>query len=198
VPWEVPYLPIDPKDVGRSYESVVRVNSQSGKGGIAHVLKSSYGLDLPRAMRVELARIVQQVTDSNGSELTAQQIRKIFDEEYLQCERPRLLVKEYQAVTDGPRTRLEALVVHDDGRQNLLTGSGEDLGQALAAALGAGGLAIELAELTYHQVTDHVGTRTAAYAQIQLDGKTLHGAALDSHQQTALLHSVLSAVNRAR
>ncbi|MFF1342472.1 2-isopropylmalate synthase [Streptomyces sp. NPDC058290] len=198
VAWDVPYLPIDPKDVGRTYESVVRVNSQSGKGGVAHVLKSAYGLDLPRGMRVELARQVQQVADGDGIELTSRELRAIFADMYLECEHPSLLLKEFQLTGDGSTATVEALVVDADGREERLTGSGEDAAAAYAAALAGGGLAVEIADTTGHALTDSLGPRYAAYAQISLDGTTGYGAAIAGDEESARLGAITSAVNRAR
>ncbi|UQA94904.1 2-isopropylmalate synthase [Streptomyces halobius] len=197
VPWDVPYLPIDPKDVGRTYESVVRVNSQSGKGGVAHVLKSAYGLDLPRGMRVELARQVQQVADGDGVELTSRELRAVFAEMYLDFARPALLLKEFQLTSEGDTTDIDALVVHGEGREKRLAGSGADAAGAYVDALAGTGLAVEIAEITGHVVSDSLGTRYAAYAQIGLDGATRYGAAIAGDEASARLGAVTSAVNRA-
>ncbi|MGW1429732.1 2-isopropylmalate synthase [Streptomyces sp. NPDC002431] len=195
VPWDVPYLPIDPKDVGRTYESVVRVNSQSGKGGVAHVLKSAYGLDLPRGMRVELARRVQQVADGNGVELTSRDLRALFAETYL--DRPGLLLKEFRVSAEGDSAHVEALVVRRDGREERLTGSGADTPAAYADALSGTGPAVRVSEVTGHIINDHLGTRYAAYAQIGVAGTVWYGAAIADSEETARLNAVTSAVNRA-
>ncbi|MFJ2111355.1 MULTISPECIES: 2-isopropylmalate synthase [unclassified Streptomyces] len=197
VAWNVPYLPIDPKDVGRSYESVVRVNSQSGKGGVAHVLKSAYGLDLPRGMRVELGRRVQRVADGDGIELTSRELRAIFAEMYLEFERPAVLLKEFQLTREGDTVAVNALIVHGDGREKRLTGLGADPTAAYADALAATGRTVEITEVTGHAVDDGLGTRYAAYAQIVLDGTTRYGAAITGDEESARLGAVTSAVNRA-
>ncbi|WP_434093567.1 2-isopropylmalate synthase [Streptomyces bacillaris] len=197
VAWDVPYLPIDPKDVGRTYESVVRVNSQSGKGGVAHVLKSAYGLDLPRGLRMELARQVQQVADDDGGELTARELRAIFAQTYLDFERPALLLKEFQLTGVEGTAAIEALVVLEDGREKRLAGSGPDAAAAYADALSGGGLAVEITEVTGHVLQDGFGTRYAAYAQVALDGTTRYGAAIAGDQESARLGAVTSAINRA-
>ncbi|MEE1927333.1 2-isopropylmalate synthase [Streptomyces sp. TRM 70351] len=199
VPWDVPYLPIDPKDVGRTYESVVRVNSQSGKGGIAHVLNSAYGLDLPRALRVELARLVQTVADGDGTELTSRRLWEVFDAEYLNPARPHLLLKEHQVTReeDG-RTSVHALLVRPGGQEATVRGHGPGAAAAFTAALSADGLPVALEELTHHPLPDGLGGRTAAYARVTVDGTAWHGAGLDADADTALLNAVLSAVNRAR
>ncbi|MFD4998672.1 2-isopropylmalate synthase [Streptomyces buecherae] len=197
VAWNVPYLPIDPKDVGRSYESVVRVNSQSGKGGVAHVLKSAYGLDLPRGMRVELGRRVQQVADGDGIELTSRELRAIFAEIYLEFERPAVQLKEFQLTREGDTVAVNALIVHGDGREKRLTGLGADPAAAYADALAATGRTVEVTEVTGHTVDDGLGTRYAAYAQIAVHGTTWYGAGIASDEESARLGAVTSAVNRA-
>ncbi|WP_406300158.1 2-isopropylmalate synthase [Embleya sp. NBC_00888] len=197
VAWNVPYLPIDPKDVGRSYESVVRVNSQSGKGGVAHVLKSAYGLDLPRGMRVELGRRVQRVADGDGIELTSRELRAIFAEIYLEFERPAVQLKEFQLTRERDTVAVNALIVHGDGREKRLTGLGADPAAAYADALAATGRTVEITEVTGHTVDDGLGTRYAAYAQIAVDGTTWYGAGIASDEESARLGAVTSAVNRA-
>ncbi|WTY66961.1 2-isopropylmalate synthase [Streptomyces sp. NBC_01410] len=197
-PWGVPYLAIDPKDVGRSYESVVRVNSQSGKGGIAHVLKSVYGLDLPRSMRMELARRVQRVADENGAELTSRRLWDVFSAEYLQADLPYLLLKEFRVAQEGEVSRVDVLLVRKDGREAQVSGWGQSVVAAFVDTLVRDGLSVELTDLVHHPLTDSQGARTAAYATLQVDGHVCHGAAIDGHQDAALLGAVLSAVNRAQ
>ncbi|MCI0386806.1 2-isopropylmalate synthase [Streptomyces sp. CNQ085] len=197
VRWDVPYLPIDPKDIGRTYESVVRVNSQSGKSGVAHVLKSAYGLDLPRSMRVELARLVQQVADGDGTELTSRELRAIFARTYLDFEAPALLLKEFHSTAGESATVVDALVVGRDGRESRLTGTGADAATAYADALTRHGVAAEVTELTAHPIGDSLGTGYAAYAQLTVSGAMWYGAALASDEESARLKAVTSAVNRA-
>ncbi|MFJ8313685.1 MULTISPECIES: 2-isopropylmalate synthase [unclassified Streptomyces] len=197
VPWDVPYLPIDPKDVGRTYESVVRVNSQSGKGGIAHILKSAYGLDLPRGMRVELGKRVQQIADGDGTELTSRELRAIFAQMYLDCERPVLQLKEFQATTGENATVVDALVIDRDGGEIRLSGTGAHAAAAYADALSGHGIAAELTELTAHPVSDSLGTGYAAYALLTMGGKAWYGAALAADEERARLDAITSAVNRA-
>ncbi|WKV76540.1 2-isopropylmalate synthase (plasmid) [Streptomyces sp. PCS3-D2] len=198
IPWDVPYLPIDPKDVGRTYESVVRVNSQSGKGGVAHVLKSVYGLDLPRGMRVELAKEVQAVADGDGIELTSRQLHAVFSRMYLDTDTPALVLKEFEATREAAATVVDALVVDASGLQTRITGTGPDIAAAYTAALAAHGIDAALTEITAHPVSDSLGTRYAAYARLALAGATWYGAALAGDEDTARLAAVTSAVNRAR
>ncbi|HEX5403469.1 MAG TPA: 2-isopropylmalate synthase [Pseudonocardiaceae bacterium] len=196
LPWQVPYLPIDPKDVGRTYESVVRVNSQSGKGGVAHVLRDRYGLDLPRDLRVEFARAVQRVTDDSGLELTSLRLWELFRDEYL-TQGGGLRLKEARERQQDAGTRLDAVLVAGDGREIDLTGTGPTRAAALTDAFTRAGFALDLLSLTDHTVADRSGTRTAAYAHISMAGTEAHGAGLDPSPAIAALHSALSAVNRA-
>jgi 2-isopropylmalate synthase len=198
IPWDVPYLPIDPKDVGRTYESVVRVNSQSGKGGVAHILKSVHGLDLPRGMRVELAKEVQRVADGDGTELTSRQLHAVFSRMYLDFESPAVMLKEFEATTGATTTVVDAFVVDRTGRETRLKGSGPGIAAAYTAALAAHGFDATLTEITSHPVSDRLGTRHAAYAQLSLSGTTWYGAALADDEDSARLAAVTSAVNRAR
>ncbi|GHF14197.1 2-isopropylmalate synthase [Streptomyces morookaense] len=194
--WEVPYLPIDPKDVGRSYESVVRVNSQSGKGGIAHILKNVYGLDIPRGLRVELARTVQKVADAEGIELTSRDLWAVLRREYLEQRPLGLLLKEFRTEARGGTTLVQASVVEADGRETSVEGTGADAADAFATAVARLGLDVALVTVTHHPLADNHGERTVAYAEMNVGGVTVHGVGLDPAPETALVNSVLSAVNR--
>ena len=194
--WEVPYLPIDPKDVGRTYESVVRVNSQSGKGGIAHILKNKYRLDLPRGLRMEFARTVQKITDERGIELNSLQLWEAFSNEYLQARGP-LLLKEFSAEPEEQRVRVKALLAMGDGHEIRLTGVGQGPAAALTDGLAGAGYPVQLRDLTEQVASDSVGARAAAYAEVLVAGTAAWGVALDTSPAGAALNSVLSAVNRA-
>ena len=196
IPWNVPYLPIDPKDVGRTYESVVRVNSQSGKAGISHVLKGAYGLDLPREMRVELAGQVQARADEHGTELTSAELWEIFTEAYMRSESPYLTLKEFQILPDGPGTRLDALVIRGDGRQEQFSGSGDTAVAVLAQELSRSGPAVEVTAVSHHSLEGGPAPRTAAYATLLIDGVVCHGAAVHLEEESARLHAVIAAANR--
>ncbi|MDF2255518.1 2-isopropylmalate synthase [Streptantibioticus ferralitis] len=193
LPWQVPYLPIDPKDVGRTYESVVRVNSQSGKGGIAQVLKTHYGLDLPRPMRIEFAHAVQAITDHTGTELTSRHLWEAFTETYLEP-RPWLLLKESAAEQTSSRsTTLQLFLVGPDGEETHLTGTGDDPVTATVKALQAGGHEVTLHGQTTHQTPDN---RTAVYAHLTYAGETVYSAGLHPDPATAAASAVLTGINR--
>ncbi|MFD7666785.1 2-isopropylmalate synthase [Streptomyces sp. NPDC059788] len=193
LPWQVPYLPIDPKDVGRSYESVVRVNSQSGKGGVAHVLKTHYGLDLPRPMRIEFARSVQAITDRTGTELTSRRLWESFTDLYLEP-RPWLLLKEATAEQSGPHgTTVQLLLVGPDGEEIRLTGTGADPVTAAVEALRAGGHQVILHEQSTQQAPDQ---RTVVYAHLTYAEESVHTAGLHPDSVTAAVSAVLNGINR--
>nr|WP_052287581.1 2-isopropylmalate synthase [Streptomyces sp. 769] len=196
LPWEVPYLPIDPKDVGRTYESVVRVNSQSGKGGVAHVLKTHYGLDLPRTLRVELAKAVQEVTDETGVEVSSRHLWEVFTETYLEP-RPGLLLKEVEESPQGNRVGVTVTLAEPGGRERELTGIGDQFSDALLDALAYLGHDIRLHQLTHHTVDDHATPRTAAYVQLTTGTSTAHGAGIDPDSHTAVATAVFNALNKA-
>jgi 2-isopropylmalate synthase len=194
--WSVPYLPIDPKDVGRTYESVVRVNSQSGKGGVAHILKSRYRLDLPRALRIEFARAVQKITDETGVEMNSWQLWEIFSNEYLRCETA-LSLKEFEEKHEDGRVRVVASLALAEGREERLTGTGTTPAAALADGLSRRGHPVELRDMESHMVDDPNGSRVVSYTEVSMRGVIAYGVGLDTSPPAAELHSVLSAVNRA-
>ncbi len=198
--WDVPYLPIDPKDVGRTYESVVRVNSQSGKGGIAHVLKNAYGMELPLSLRAELARRVQRVADDDGTELAPAHLWEIIQAEYLRADGPVVLVKEIDLAVGDEMTTVDALVVTADGGEVRIGGQATDPAAAFVDALTQIGLPVGLVGCSEHSLGGdqggEQGARTAAYAEVVFDGRTCNGIGIDADPATALLHAVASAVNR--
>jgi 2-isopropylmalate synthase len=196
LPWAVPYLPIDPRDVGRTYESVVRVNSQSGKGGIAHVLRTQYGLSLPVRLRAEFGKVVQRAADRSGAELNSRQLWETFQDEYL-YPNSSLLLKEFFQVCDGDQVRLEALVASADGREVQVAGAGPDAESAFADGLAQSGWPVQIREMTSHVLPDPADTRTAAYAEVLADGTTSYGAGLDLSPTRAALNAILAGISRA-
>ncbi len=193
LPWEVPYLPIDPHDVGRTYESVVRVNSQSGKGGIAHVLRDTRGFDLPRAMRMEFAKTIQKITDASGIEVNSRQLWDIFQSEYL-TPHGQLLVKEFRADEHAGRVHLETVLVTPDGQhaQVSATATAATVGAAYAEILADVGHPVELEDVTTHPI----GDQTVAYACLTLNGGTTYGAGQADTHTEAVIGALTSAVNR--
>ncbi|WP_329554955.1 2-isopropylmalate synthase [Streptomyces sp. NBC_00696] len=200
IEWAVPYLPIDPKDVGRSYEAVIRVNSQSGKGGIAYVLKNDHKLDLPRRMQIEFSKLIQAKTDAEGGEVTPKQIWATFEDEYLPNPENawgRIQVKTGQSTTDtdGVDTlKVEATV---DGVDTVLTGSGNGPISAFFDALGSVGIDVRLLDYQEHTMSEGASAQAASYIECAIDDKILWGIGIDANTTRASLKAVVSAVNRA-
>lgn len=200
IEWAVPYLPIDPKDVGRSYEAVIRVNSQSGKGGIAYVLKNDHKLDLPRRMQIEFSKLIQAKTDAEGGEVTGAAIWNVFQDEYLpNPENPwgRVQVKNNQSTTDtdGVDTlKVEATV---DGQDTVLTGSGNGPISAFFDALQSIGIDVRLLDYQEHTMSEGASAQAASYIECAIDGQVLWGIGIDANTTRASLKAVVSAVNRA-
>ncbi|MEV7679176.1 alpha-isopropylmalate synthase regulatory domain-containing protein, partial [Streptomyces sp. NPDC088341] len=200
VEWAVPYLPIDPKDVGRSYEAVIRVNSQSGKGGIAYVLKNDHKLDLPRRMQIEFSRIIQAKTDAEGGEVTPGQIWSVFQDEYLLTSRntrKRLVLRSAPASisTDGTDALTVAAVV--DGERVILTGKGNGPISAFVDALARVGIGIRVLDYSEHAMTEGARAQAASYVECAVEGQVLWGIGIDASATWASLGAVTSAVNRA-
>ncbi|MEO7195899.1 MAG: 2-isopropylmalate synthase [Pseudonocardiaceae bacterium] len=194
--WEVPYLPIDPKDVGRSYEAVIRVNSQSGKGGVAYVMKAEHQLDLPRRLQIEFSRIIQQHTDADGGEVSPQQIRDIFAEHYLDRRTP-LRVLRHRLTDDGEgQHEIRATVlVEDEERQ--ISGSGNGPIAAFVDALATLGFDVRVLDYFEHAMAAGDNAAAAAYVECSVSEEILWGVGLSGSILTASLNAVVSAVNRA-
>jgi 2-isopropylmalate synthase len=200
--WAVPYLPIDPKDVGRSYEAVIRVNSQSGKGGVAYLLKTDHNLDLPRKLQIEFSRVVQGHTDASGGEVTSDALWQIFMDEYLPATDPALKWGRFEL----KRMRTESNM---DGEVNLSvtlrdgTGELETLGigngpiSAFIDVLEKQGVSLRLLDYVEHTLAQGGDALAAAYIEIEIDGKNLWGVGIDGDISTASLKALISAVNRA-
>ena len=198
--WEVPYLPIDPADVGRTYEAVIRVNSQSGKGGIAYLLERDYGLALPRLLQIEFSQVIQRITDATGKELSAAEIHEAFDREYIAPTEPIGYVdhRAQHSAADGAVERLSARLVVD-GAQRECSGAGNGPVDAFIHALRAG-TGLDVHVLNYHEHATGSGEDATAVAYVQLrvgTDRTVYGVGLDPNIVTATLRAVVSAVNRA-
>ena len=198
--WEVPYLPLDPADVGRSYEAVIRVNSQSGKGGIAYLLEQDYGLVLPRRLQIEFSPIVQAVADRTGKELSPADIRGVFEDEYLARQAPYEVV-DYRTLPDrhvrGQRNITATVRVN--GAEREISGAGNGPVDAFLNALGQiGGNGIRLVDYSEHAIGHGADATAAAYVEIEVnDSGTLFGAGTDTNIVMASLRAITSAVNRA-
>ncbi|MEW2581345.1 2-isopropylmalate synthase [Streptomyces syringium] len=200
IEWAVPYLPIDPKDVGRSYEAVIRVNSQSGKGGIAYVLKNDHKLDLPRRMQIEFSRTIQAKTDAEGGEVTPQQIWSVFQDEYLPTpENPwgRIALRDTQTSTAGDGVDSLTVEAVLDGRDTVLTGTGNGPISAFFDALGSVGVDARLLDYSEHTMSEGASAQAASYIECVIDGVVLWGIGIDPNTTRASIKAVVSAVNRA-
>ena len=195
--WEVPYLPIDPADVGRSYDAVIRVNSQSGKGGVSYLLEQEHGLVLPRRLQIEFSRAIQRVTDETGSEVTASAVYDIFNKEYLEQETPWKLVRHRITGDAKPGTgkqfSIEVELEHN-GETRKLTGSGDGAIAAFVDALKAN---IKVMDYHEHAIGTGTDTRAACYIEVRIgDAPTGFGVGVHGDIVTASFLAILSAVNR--
>ncbi len=198
--WDVPYLPIDPSDLGRTYEAVIRVNSQSGKGGIAYLLERDYGLSLPRLLQIEFSQVIQRITDATGKELSSAEIRAAFDREYTAATLPVSYVdhRAQHSLSDGRVEHLTARLAID-GNEVALTGTGNGPVDAFVHAL-RHGLGADIHVQNYHEHATGSGEDATAVAYVQLrvgSDRTVYGVGLDPNIVTATLKAVVSAVNRA-
>ncbi|WP_066038588.1 2-isopropylmalate synthase [Herbiconiux solani] len=202
--WAVPYLPVDPKDLGRSYEAVIRVNSQSGKGGVAYLLKTDHAIDLPRKLQIEFSGVVQAKTDAEGGEVTSDQIWSIFNDEYLPAPADRVedkwgrfeLTRTRTASDLGGSVSLEVeLRVGDEVVDAQATGNGPIA--AFLNVMSEQGVEIKLYDYVEHALSASGDALAAAYVELQVDGNRLWGVGIDADISTASLKAVVSAVNRA-
>jgi 2-isopropylmalate synthase len=198
--WEVPYLPIDPADLGRAYETVIRVNSQSGKGGIAFLLERDFGLSLPRLLQIEFSQVIQAITDASGKELSSIAIKAAFDREYLESALP-LSYIEHRITHEAGHGEVENVSARLklDGREITLAGKGNGPVDAFVRAL-CEGCGIDVHVMNYHEhaVGSGEDATAVAYVQIRIGrDQTLYGAGMHGNIVTATLRAVLSAVNRA-
>jgi 2-isopropylmalate synthase len=200
IEWAVPYLPIDPKDVGRSYEAVIRVNSQSGKGGIAYVLKNDHKLDLPRRMQIEFSKLIQAKTDAEGGEVTGSDIWAVFQDEYLpNPDNPwgRVQVRNNQSTTDKDGVDTLTVEAEVDGAETTLVGTGNGPISAFFDALQGIGIDARLLDYQEHTMSEGASAQAASYIEVAIEDKVLWGIGIDANTTRASLKAVVSAVNRA-
>ncbi|WP_137971101.1 2-isopropylmalate synthase [Pseudomonas sp. F(2018)] len=191
--WEVPYLPIDPADIGRDYEAVIRVNSQSGKGGITFLLEQEYGISLPRRMQIEFSQVVQRETDRLGLEMTAQQIYGLLQSEYLQADSPYEL-KSHRLQEENGICTVDVDVSYE-GEARRKHGTGKGPLEALVAALPQN---IEIMDYHEHAISAGTNAQAVAYIEVRLNGgRPLHGIGIDENLTTATFRALFSALNRA-
>ncbi|MCP1486404.1 2-isopropylmalate synthase [Pseudomonas fluorescens] len=194
--WEVPYLPIDPADIGRSYEAVIRVNSQSGKGGIAYLLEQEYGISLPRRMQIEFSQVVQRETDRLGLEMTAKQIHSLLISEYLQANTPYALVSHRLQEENGNSAVEVEVASKGQGETNLhWRGKGNGALEALVAGLP---VPVEIMDYNEHAIGAGTNAKAAAYIELRVNGeRAVHGVGIDENITTASFKALFSALNRS-
>jgi 2-isopropylmalate synthase len=196
--WQVPYLPIDPKDVGRTYEAVIRVNSQSGKGGVAYIMKADHGLVLPRRLQIEFSQVIQKITDGEGGEVSSKEMWDAFADEYLAPVRPleRIRQRVIGSEVDGGIDVIEA-TVKVDGVETEIRGEGNGPLAAFVDALGGVGIDVHVLDYSEHAMSAGQEAAAAAYVEASVGGQTVWGVGIATSITTASLRAVVSAVNRA-
>ena len=200
--WAVPYLPVDPRDLGRSYEAVIRVNSQSGKGGVAYLLKADHNLDLPRRLQIEFSGVIQAKTDAEGGEVSSEQIWDVFSDEYLPSEVESAKWGRFEL--QGSRTESDfsgsvklSVDLRDGELVSRVDSEGNGPVDAFLKLLGEQGIAVELFDYVEHTLSAGGDAKAAAYVDLSVNGKRLWGVGIDSDISTASLKAIVSAVNRA-
>ncbi|WP_043530164.1 2-isopropylmalate synthase [Litchfieldella xinjiangensis] len=194
--WAVPYLPIDPLDVGRSYEAVIRVNSQSGKGGVSYLLESEHGIELPRRLSIEFSHVVQEVAERTGKEITSQMIFQAFSDEYLDKASDYALINHRLASEpDSPRILLEA-AIEDKGTRRTIAGEGNGPLAAFIKALGASGIDAEIIDYHEHSRGQGSEAEAIAYVEVRIGESAVFGVGIDESITSASMKAVLSALNR--
>ena len=195
-PWAVPYLPIDPKDVGRTYEAVIRVNSQSGKGGVAYIMRTEHHLDLPRRLQIEFSQVIQARTDAEGGEVSPAQMWEAFEAEYLARRTPIALDTHHTSSAADTDDELE-VNVYLDGEKRALRGIGNGPIAAFVNALSTIGHDVRVLDYAEHALSAGGDARAAAYVECAIGERILWGVGVDANIVTASLKAVVSAVNRA-
>jgi 2-isopropylmalate synthase len=200
--WAVPYLPIDPKDVGRSYEAVIRVNSQSGKGGVAYLMKADHKLDLPRRLQIEFSKVVQSHTDTLGGEVSSDQLWEIFQDEYLPAKVDELKWGRFELKRMRSESEMDGVVKIDvvlrDGKGELSAiGEGNGPISAFIDVLGQQGVPVRVLDYIEHTMGTGSNANAASYMELDVQGKVLWGVGIDGDIAVASLKAIISGVNRA-
>jgi len=193
--WSVPYLPVDPQDVGRTYEAVIRVNSQSGKGGVAYIMKAEHDLELPRRLQIEFSRVIQAHTDAEGGEVSPGQMWDIFSAEYLAGGQVELLEHHASSVVESKDAL--SVEVRVSGQPRQIEGVGNGPISAFCDALAAIGIEVRVLDYTEHALSAGSDAQAAAYVETETGGRTLWGVGIDANTVTASMRAVLSAVSRS-
>ncbi|MFF3027783.1 2-isopropylmalate synthase [Microbacterium sp. NPDC057944] len=202
IEWAVPYLPVDPKDLGRSYEAVIRVNSQSGKGGVAYLLKADHAIDLPRKLQIEFSGVVQAKTDAEGGEVTSEQIWSIFNDEYLPAADAAAKWGRFELLATQTRSDMSGevvldVVLRDDEQELAISGNGNGPVAAFVEVLRAQGFDITVYDYVEHALSAGGDAQAAAYVELQVGDQRLWGVGIDGDISTASLKAIVSGVNRS-
>jgi 2-isopropylmalate synthase len=200
--WAIPYLPVDPKDLGRSYEAVIRVNSQSGKGGVAYLLKKDHNLDLPRRLQIEFSGVVQHKTDIDGGEVTSEALWTIFQDEYLPATDPshkwgRFELTSSRTESDFNGTLKLSVDLRDGAQTSRVDAEGNGPIDAFLKLMAQRGIDVELFDYVEHTLSAGGDAKAAAYVELNVNGTRLWGIGIDSDISTASLKAVVSGINRA-
>lgn len=198
--WEVPYLPIDPQDLGRTYEAVIRVNSQSGKGGVAYIMRTEHRLDLPRRLQIEFSQVIQKVTDTEGGEIAPSAMWSAFSSEYLpdpQAPWGRFSLRSVSQNSDVDGLTTISANITDESSEVTLTGTGNGPIAAFCQAIGEYGIDVRVLDYTEHALSAGGDATAASYLECAVDGKALWGVGIDPSITTSSLKGIISAVNRA-
>jgi 2-isopropylmalate synthase len=197
--WGVPYLPVDPKDLGRSYEAVIRVNSQSGKGGVAYIMKEEHKLDLPRRLQIEFSGVVQQHTDEEGGEVSPQEMWDIFAGEYLVEEQAAkaFKIERYSTATVDGKVEIDVEIIHRGARRPLV-GVGNGPIDAFVQAVLPLGIQARVLDYAEHALTSGGDAQAAAYVEVEVGDRTVWGVGIDANIVSASIKAINSAINRAR
>ena len=198
--WGVPYLPIDPKDIGRSYEAVIRVNSQSGKGGVAYLMKTEHQLDLPRRLQIEFSKVVQAKTDNEGGEISANGLWEIFEDEYLPTQTApwgRFRLKGVSTTSTLDEDVKIEVKLTDRGEMQELKGTGNGPISAFCNVLNEYGVDVRVLDFSEHALSAGGDAKAAAYLECAIDGEVFWGVGIDPNTTTASLKAIVSAINRA-
>jgi 2-isopropylmalate synthase len=196
--WQVPYLPIDPKDLGRDYKAIIRINTQSGKGGVAYILESDFEFDLPKDMKIEFGKIINELADERGVELSRQEIYDAFEREYLARETPLKLEKFRAMITQSGKVECKARVLWDGETRDLKASGNGPIDAFVVALREAGAPQFDILKFAEHSLEGGKDARAVAYIQIGLENaRTFFGAAIDTNIELASVKAVVSALNRA-
>ena len=197
--WDVPYLPIDPQDIGRTYEAIIRINSQSGKGGVAYILESEFGLQLPKEMHVEFGKVIKSLADATGDELSGKQLLHAFEQEYLSSEGPYILEHFHAEAAQGAENTVCTAHMRVEGVPREIHGQGNGPIDAFVQALNQGDIVgFKLLSYAEHSLREGSDAQAAAYIQIEIEPHhTFFGAAIATNTELAAIKAVLSALNRS-